>query len=973
MSGLVSKNQFLICPLLQFVLILYFYPGYLAGGTESIDKAEDEFIYYLQAAQKNRALGNYEEAMVYFEKALNLAKKIKLKEEILQAVEGKAIVLWNLGKIKEAAECFRQGLLLARDWKLPLQTSFFETCLEVYSLFQEGKTKRQEMDYIGAIMSFERALYLARKIRCPELELKCLRQASLVYFDQNDLENFGALNEKGLRMARLLNHQMEEGRFLNNIGLYYLKKGNLLRSFSIFNKASFLIETKGTKQDLADCLYNLGTTILEMGFYDRAIKYFKKVMEIDKETGNVDAYILDLNNIGLCLLNKGKVNNDLLTVKESLDYFREALRFSEEHRLIKRKITVLNNLGNAIYFLGEEDKAKSLLTDALVYSNTINDKYHLIAVNDSLGSLYIDSKPKMALKYLFEALKFTIGSNFYVDKWAIYYNIGRCYEKLNQLELAIEYYSKAINLIDEIRKQINYDFYQVGFLRNKQDAFDALIRVKKKIYDRHNEISHKRDLFETIERTRAKSFLQVINNSQINDKSTSNDSGIYRDYSQDKDKDMSELWSKINNLGIGGKSQFDNIRKEDLYLTWLAEKINKQMNIKKEVHMPDLQELQGSILNKKTAILEYYLGDWGSLGIVITKDNFEIIDLPAKTDLENSIIGYTKWISRPPLKNITGQSAAKRIYKEIFEPMEKWLSPEIENIIIIPDGFLYSLPFESLIKENGNKSNYLVEKFNIAYAPSMSSIIALSIKKNEFGDEDKDILAIGYPQYNFFYKEKGKQKKNGMDSGDISANVPFSTNLQLSDLPYTKKEIKAIRSMFARNEREIYTGKAASEDLIKNLPLDKYKIIHFACHSYLDESFPFRSALILSPNPERGQDGFLQAYEISHLRLKARLVVLSTCQSAWGPLERAEGVLSLNRVFFMCGAEAVISSLWQVNDRSSAVLMSYFYRYLRKGISIAEALRKAKLEMLASQFGHPFYWAGFILNGEGFSVIFDRK
>lgn len=974
---MLSKKQYFISLIfhinLALCFYLIFYVSHLKGGIDSINRAEEDFIYYLQIAQKSRSQGNYEEAIINFEKAIDLSKKIKLKEEVLQAIEGKAIVLWNLGRMKEATECFKQGLGLAREWQLPLQKSFFETCLEVHNLYQDGKIKREKMDYKGAITSFERALYLGRKIRCPELELKCLRQASLVYFDQNEIESFRLLNEKGLRMARLLSHTLEEGRFMNNIALYYLKKGDVIASFALLNKASILIEARGTKQDIADCLYNLGATISEMGFYDRAIKYFKKAMEIDKDLAEKkDPYILDLNNIGLCLLKKGKVYNDLSIVKESLFYFKEALRLAEENNAIKRKIMVLNNLSNALYLLGDKDLAYSLINEALAYSKKMQDKYHIIVVNDTLGNFYIESQPNLALKYLFEGLKCELNSNCYPDNWTLYYNIGRCYEKLNQLELAEEYYIKSIRLIDELRKQINYDFYQVGFLRNKQEVFDAIIRLKKKKYDQNRNLSHKQELFESVERTKAKSFLHIINNPELNEKSTLENNEIDKNYRKEIEKELSKVWSKMNNEEMKDKSQFDNIRKEDLYLTLLAERKNKQMNTKmKEENLPALKEIQENILDERTAILEYYLSDWGSLGIVIMKANFEIVDLPARKQIEDSIIGYTKLISNPPIKNITGELAAKRIYKEIFEPLEKWFTPEIENIIIIPDGFLYYLPFESLIKENGNKSDYLVKKFNIVYAPSVSSIAVLRKKDEESEVETKDMLAIGYPQYEVFFKEKKKLK--GTDIEEVSGNFISPNGLQLTTLPYTKKEIKAIRSMFPPDERAIYMGKMASEEVIKSLPLDTFKIIHFACHGYIDESFPFRSALILTPSPEKGHDGFLQAHEISDLKLKAKLVVLSACQSARGPLEKAEGVLSLNRVFFTCGAKAVISSLWQVNDHSSAVLMNYFYRYLRKGVSIAQALRAAKIEMLTSRFEHPFYWASFVLNGEGFSVIFDQK
>lgn len=152
--------------------------------------------------------------------------------------------------------------------------------------------------------------------------------------------------------------------------------------------------------------------------------------------------------------------------------------------------------------------------------------------------------------------------------------------------------------------------------------------------------------------------------------------------------------------------------------------------------------------------------------------------------------------------------------------------------------------------------------------------------------------------------------------------------------------------------------------------LEEFRIIHFACRGFVDESFPFRSALLLTPEPGIGEDGFLQAHEISTLHLNAELVVLSACQSARGPLEKTEGILGINRVFFTSGAKSVLSSLWKIDDQSTAQLMGKFYDYLKKGWKINKALRAAKLDMIDSKFDHPFYWAGFILRGDGFESLY---
>jgi CHAT domain-containing protein len=187
---------------------------------------------------------------------------------------------------------------------------------------------------------------------------------------------------------------------------------------------------------------------------------------------------------------------------------------------------------------------------------------------------------------------------------------------------------------------------------------------------------------------------------------------------------------------------------------------------------------------------------------------------------------------------------------------------------------------------------------------------------------------------------------------------------EFSRLPYSRREVLGIASAFGDKNVDLLTGWEAREDFVKTHSLENYRIIHFACHGFLDESAPHRSALVLSLDSDPEEDGFLQAREVYELRLKADLVVLSACQTGRGRLEGGEGLLGLPRMFFYAGARATISSLWKITDRSTASLMRALYEQLAAGADAGRALRKAKLEMLRSKFAHPFYWGGFVLHGE---------
>jgi CHAT domain-containing protein len=190
-----------------------------------------------------------------------------------------------------------------------------------------------------------------------------------------------------------------------------------------------------------------------------------------------------------------------------------------------------------------------------------------------------------------------------------------------------------------------------------------------------------------------------------------------------------------------------------------------------------------------------------------------------------------------------------------------------------------------------------------------------------------------------------------------------------SPLPHSEEEVLGISSYFPRESRDVYLKDNAKEEVFKRISLKDYRIVHFACHGFLSEEYPFRSALVLSLDEDPAEDGFVQVRELYNIRLRADLVVLSACQTGRGRMERGEGLLGLPRIFFYTGAKSVISTLWRINDESTAVFMNWFYRYLSEGKDKAQALRLAKLRMLDSRYGHPFYWASFILNGDYNSVV----
>jgi CHAT domain-containing protein len=178
----------------------------------------------------------------------------------------------------------------------------------------------------------------------------------------------------------------------------------------------------------------------------------------------------------------------------------------------------------------------------------------------------------------------------------------------------------------------------------------------------------------------------------------------------------------------------------------------------------------------------------------------------------------------------------------------------------------------------------------------------------------------------------------------------------------------AIASRFENASNALLIGAGATESAFKRANLDERAIIHLAVHAVADEKHPQHAALILVGDAASGDDGILEADEILRLRLGADLVVLSACDTAVGRLQGEEGIANLSRAFLLAGAKSVISTLWTLDDTAAPYLMKRFYAHLAERMTIRDALRAAKLDML-NTYGPsaalPYYWAGFKVEGLG--------
>jgi CHAT domain-containing protein len=194
----------------------------------------------------------------------------------------------------------------------------------------------------------------------------------------------------------------------------------------------------------------------------------------------------------------------------------------------------------------------------------------------------------------------------------------------------------------------------------------------------------------------------------------------------------------------------------------------------------------------------------------------------------------------------------------------------------------------------------------------------------------------------------------------------------LRRLEHSGQEAQTIASLVPGDRTLVLAGFDANRSRVLESDLGSYLYVHFAAHGMIDTEYPKVSSLVLSQVDESGraeEDGYLRLHDIYGMELdNVDMVVLSACETALGKEVRGEGLMGLTRGFLYAGSRRVAASLWQVQDDKTEELMEHFYRGLfEEDRAPADALRHAQIAVRDSEEGDysfPYYWAGFVLQGE---------
>jgi CHAT domain-containing protein len=393
-----------------------------------------------------------------------------------------------------------------------------------------------------------------------------------------------------------------------------------------------------------------------------------------------------------------------------------------------------------------------------------------------------------------------------------------------------------------------------------------------------------------------------------------------------------------------------------------------------------LAEARSCLRNNEVALL-YMLGADASYVIVVDQpasgdrtDGLSIYRLPSAGEIAGTIssLKEPEILMKPARVRALGAQAYATLLGPIAEKIRN------RDLLIIPSGALYALPFELMVEKNSEgEANFLVENHGIRYAPSLSALYMVSQQTR--GTAKRALWAMGDPVYDEKDERFKPEKPAGADqvAGKPHPNGSVQPPLddRLSRIQCSGKEVEAAREIMGSLQDDVLTGLKASESEVKAASragrLAETMMIVFAVHGLLGVGDRRPPGLVLSLIGNLGEedgtggtnDGFLRLDEVTHLRLNARVVVLSACQTGKGRFYGGEGVVGLARAFLYAGSQSVMCSLWSVDDEETVNLITQFLQGIKASKSPRDALRDAQRRQI-KEGKAPFYWAPFILIGD---------
>ncbi len=811
---------------------------------------------------------------------------------------------------------------------------------EIYARVGRIRAQSESMSYLDVSRMIQAEIESAAAKADPKLMLWCLVEKGYT-----DIEINVASSKRAWLDARALAHSLGETqwetRAEGELGVIAFLEGDSKRAAAMMGDAVLSAMASGDVGEQVRTLEMLGNGFNEVHRYGEALAFFDRAIKISKQNPDCGFPFMAYEGKGWTLAGEGNLEEAGRTLDYALTAARQNEKYGHQSQILIEKGEIALRIGNrqqAIEYLerggdlGRQHAFLRMAAQAMFDLARIYRDAGDLKTAEDRAAIGVDVSRRVSDRY-FLPRDLTV--------------LADLKARQGQTRDAEKFYAQAEDVID-------------GMLVNTDEAYwnSSMADAMSETYLRHFELEARtgdvKQAFNVLERIRGRTPTALLENSAA--------------IKRNEPKQVQALETEIAGLQLrlmrsddaGERATLlDQLVEYERRLGWTRTDLETTTSewFEKPASLKSIQFR----LRTDEVILEYVLSEPQSFCLWISRGAMGVEKLnEGRTQIEDLTKRYLSSIR----EKRSDPNLARQLHMVLLSPLEKLPLPE--RLVIVPDGILHLLPFETVRDGAGS---LLLEHKIVSYAPAATVLYVLRDHKQS-NAHHRTLLAVG----NAPYQNQGNVsaelvKPNGVEKR-LLRGMADSLHTVLYDLPETRDEVLDIKRILG-SDAVLLLGRDATETAFKDERLSDFRIVHLAVHGFADSRFPERSGLVLGVDSATSDDGLLQVREIIHLRFDADLVTLSACDTGVGKLQGEEGVTDLAEAFLVSGARAVVASLWSADDTFTHALMDQFYSHLVEGMDQASALRQAKLDLLA-KYGNevsPYYWAAFVLTGDGGSPI----
>ncbi|MEG4090295.1 CHAT domain-containing tetratricopeptide repeat protein [Microcoleus sp. Pol12B4] len=865
------------------------------------------------------------------------AQSQEVEKLIRQAIEQQ-----QQGRSQPAIETWQQILSIVRQLNdLKTEVSVLNRIGIVYNNIGQPKE---------ALKYFNQALPISREVGDRYGEVLTLTNIGLAYDKLGKSTEAWEYLKQALPIWQEVRDRSGEARTLTNIGSYYQNTGQPQEALKYYNQTLPIWQEVGDRSAEAFTLTQIGWVYDSIGKPEEALKYYNQALPISQEVHARFVEAVALNGIGWVHYRIGKS-------EKALDNFKQALAIWQEGGDRSGEATTLNNMGLAYDKLELSKEALEYLKQALKIRQEVSDRPGQAATLTNMGLAYNNiGKPEEALEYLNEALPIMREGGDRSGEATTLNNMGLAYQNMKQPNKALKSYNQAL----EIRLQVGDRPGEAVTLTNIGLAYRDINKPTDAIKNLEDSIKITLEMRSGLQRENRQKFLQANNLTPIALTSLLIDqnqadrafqwvniatTADLADYTRLIDAKVAnpqaqkaiDEWNQKNQQLQFLRGQLKDKFSENLsrQMRELEAEVNRQAEeISRsfpevaelfETKLKDIAQLKASISPGTVVIQPVLLTNIGNVPntialFVLTKDSLSVKKITINpAEFDKLLTQYREQLQNTGDTNFT--VTGSKLYEILIRPVEdqiKAFSPK--QLSIIATGKLRYIPFETLYDEQTDE--FLIQKYPVNY------LTRISTRSIPYSTLQGGILALGNP---------------------VTRNP--------QNLPGSEAEVRNIAQLLPGSST--YIGNTATLDQFKT-QAPRFPFLHLATHGCFQQGGCQK--LGMEENTLLFADSQFNIRDAALLGLQnTRLLTLSACQTAMQANSNGEEIAGVAYIFERAGANAVMASLWNVDDSATQELMVEFYQNINKGMSKNEALRQAKLSQITR---HPFYWSPFILIGD---------